>query len=117
MHWYFDVLKKYAVFKGRSQRKEYWLYNLFSLVLILVLYGVGTAIGSQVPLLLYVLAVFLPSLAVTVRRLHDTGKSGWAVLVYFIPLIGGIVLLVFAATDGDQGHNAHGPDPRSPVYS
>ncbi|MEV7506648.1 DUF805 domain-containing protein [Streptomyces sp. NPDC090085] len=114
MNHYTDVLKKYAVFSGRARRQEYWmffLFNVLALIILLVLDGVlGTA-----PLLysIYALAVFLPSLGVAVRRLHDTGKSGWWVLVNLVPFVGLIWFIVLLATAGQQQANEYGPDPKA----
>jgi len=113
VHWYLDVLKKYAVFRGRADCKEYWMYTLFSLIIAVPLYLLGMAIGSPIPVLIYCVAVLLPSLGVTVRRLHDTGKSGWAVLIGIVPILGDLALLVFTATAGDPGRNKYGEDPKA----
>src|SRR5437899_1593476 len=93
MHWYLEALKKYAVFSGRARRKEYWMFFLFNLIIGLVL-GVieGVAGGPGVLESLYGLAVLIPGIAVSVRRLHDTNRSGWWLLIGLIPLIGVIVL-------------------------
>lgn len=118
MNWYLDVLKKYAVFSGRARRKEYWMYMLFNLIAYVVV-AIVDAVLTTAPLLtgIYALAVFLPTLGVTVRRLHDTGRSGWWILLGLIPLIGAIILIVFYATEGDQTDNAHGPNPKlAPAY-
>lgn len=110
--WYIDVLKKYAVFNGRARRKEYWMYTLFNCIALVVLVCIGVAVDNVIPQLLYVIAIALPSLGVTVRRLHDTGKSGWLALIGIVPMVGGIVLLAFTCIDGDRGPNAYGPDPK-----
>ncbi|WP_433894219.1 DUF805 domain-containing protein [Streptomyces sp. CA-111067] len=112
MHWYVDVLKKYAVFSGRARRQEYWMYNLFNIIALIVLAVIGAVAGTMIPYFVYFALVLIPSLAVTARRLHDTGKSGWFILIGIIPLIGGIVLLVFTCTDGDPQPNAYGPNPK-----
>lgn len=114
MNHYTDVLKKYAVFSGRARRQEYWmffLFNVLALILLLVLDGVlGTA-----PLLysVYALAVLLPSLGVAIRRLHDTGKSGWWILVSLVPFVGFIWFIVLMASAGQQQPNQYGPDPKA----
>ncbi|MER7956324.1 DUF805 domain-containing protein [Streptomyces sp. NPDC096030] len=118
MNWYLDVLKKYAVFTGRARRQEYWMYMLFNLIAYIVL-AILDAVLTTAPLLtaVYALAVFLPTLGVTVRRLHDTGRSGWMILLGLIPLVGGIILIVFYATEGSQADNAYGPNPKlAPAY-
>ncbi len=115
MQWYLDVLKKYAVFEGRARRQEYWMYVLFNVIAMVVLLIISAIIGSQILYYLYILGVLVPSIAVLVRRLHDTGKSGWMVLLGLIPIIGGIILLVFACIEGDRAPNAYGPDPKAPM--
>ncbi|KQX49977.1 MULTISPECIES: DUF805 domain-containing protein [unclassified Streptomyces] len=117
MNWYIDVLKKYAVFSGRARRQEFWMFELINFIIAIVIGVIGTALDFSLLSVLYSLAIFLPSLAVTVRRLHDTGRSGWWVLIALVPLVGFIVLIVFAATEGDQHQNAHGPNPKlAPAY-
>jgi uncharacterized membrane protein YhaH (DUF805 family) len=117
--WYLEVLKKYAVFSGRSRRAEYWYFVLFNLIVVIVLSLIDTLLGTfnvvqGVGLLsgIYGLAVLIPSLAVTVRRLHDIDRTGWWIFINLIPLIGTIVLLVFAVTDGTPGSNRYGPNPK-----
>ncbi|MEF1309848.1 DUF805 domain-containing protein [Vibrio mytili] len=113
MDWYISVLKKYAVFNGRARRKEYWMFFLFNLLISLALGIVDGLLGTTIIGGLYGLAVLIPSIALTVRRLHDIGRTGWWALIGFIPFIGLIVLLVFAATDGESGNNQYGPDPKN----
>lgn len=119
MSWYLKVLKQYADFNGRARRKEYWMFILFYIIFAIVAIILDNILGLAMesigygPLYgLYTLAMFIPSLAVVVRRLHDTGKSGWMVLVSLIPLVGGIWLLVLMATEGNAGENEYGPDPK-----
>lgn len=112
MNWYVDVLKNYVGFSGRARRQEFWMFTLFNAIALIVLVIVGALIDTQILYSIYVLAIFLPSLAVTFRRLHDTGRSGWWVLLGIIPLVGFIVLLVFTATEGQAGANEYGPDPK-----
>ena len=119
MNWYLKALNQYAVFNGRARRKEYWMFVLFNFIFALstiVLDNLfGTAIrglGYGPVYILYVLAVFIPGLAVSVRRLHDVGKSGWMILISLIPLLGSIWLLVLLATDSDPGENEYGPSPK-----
>ncbi|MFH9552919.1 DUF805 domain-containing protein [Streptomyces sp. NBC_00377] len=117
MHWYVDVLKKYAVFGGRARRQEYWMFTLFSVIVSIVLAIIDAAIGSSILGIIYAVAVLLPSLGVAVRRLHDTGRSGWWILIALIPLVGAIVLLVFLASEGKQEPNQYGPNPKlAPAY-
>jgi uncharacterized membrane protein YhaH (DUF805 family) len=125
MSWYLAVLKKYAVFNGRARRKEYWMFVLVNFLIALVIgllaaiaagFDVhsNTILGTGVNCLssLYSLAVLLPSLAVSVRRLHDIGKSGWWLLVGLIPLIGWIWSLILMVTDSQPGVNQYGPNPK-----
>jgi uncharacterized membrane protein YhaH (DUF805 family) len=119
MNWYFEVLKKYAVFSGRARRKEYWMFTLFSVLISVVLAIIDAMIrdgdgGGMGPLrAVYSLAVLIPSLAVTVRRLHDTGRSGWWLLISLVPCVGGLVLLIFTVEDGKPGENQYGPNPKA----
>ncbi|MFJ3583100.1 DUF805 domain-containing protein [Streptomyces sp. NPDC090127] len=118
MNWYLDVLKKYAVFNGRARRQEYWMFMLFNIIALIIVAVIDMAIGTY-PLLyaVYALAVFLPGLGVTIRRLHDTGRSGWWILINLVPLVGGIILIVFLATEGNQTDNSYGPNPKlAPAY-
>jgi uncharacterized membrane protein YhaH (DUF805 family) len=119
MNWYLEVLKKYAVFSGRAQRAELWFFVLFNLIIALLLRYVDGMTGTVseqtgVGLLggIYSLAILLPSIAVAVRRLHDTGRTGWWLLIGFIPVIGSIVLLVFYVLDSQPGDNEYGPNPK-----
>jgi uncharacterized membrane protein YhaH (DUF805 family) len=116
--WYMTVLKKYAVFSGRARRKEYWFfvlwYVIISIALVIVDAVAGLRIGEAGVLQsLYALALLIPSLAVAVRRLHDTGRTGWWLLIGLIPLIGIIVLLVFMFLDTQPGENEYGPSPKA----
>ncbi|WP_378185837.1 DUF805 domain-containing protein [Aquimarina sp. W85] len=124
MNWYLKVIKEnFANFEGRARRKEYWMFTLFSGLIVLglaILAGIFVAmeISSLAFVfmgcyMVYILIVLVPSLAVTVRRLHDTGKSGWMLLIALVPLIGSIWLFVLYVTEGDQGDNQYGPDPKS----
>jgi uncharacterized membrane protein YhaH (DUF805 family) len=119
MNWYLDVIKQYAVFRGRARRKEYWFFLLFNLIASLVFTVIDYMTGSLDPELgmgllsgLYSLAILVPSLAVTVRRLHDTDRTGWWLLIGMIPLIGAIVLLVFMLLDSQPGDNQYGAHPK-----
>lgn len=109
---YMTVLRKYAEFNGRARRSEYWMFHLLNTVIMgaLVLVGLATDIGMA-PYALYALATLVPGIAVGVRRLHDTDKSGWWLLLAIIPF-GALVLLVFFATDGTSGQNRFGSDPK-----
>lgn len=130
MEWMLLPYKRYAEFSGRSRRMEYWMFRLFEFAAIIALFVVvsglaavagsaggdtaGGVFGSIGGLLIvaFVLGSFIPGLAVTVRRLHDTGRSGWMLLIGLIPLIGPIVLLVFLFSDGTRGPNEYGSDPK-----
>lgn len=107
-----SVLTQYANFTGRARRSEYWWYALATAVVYFVLGIVAAAIHTSVLTYLVALALFVPTLAVSVRRLHDTGRSGWWVLVDLVPLVGWIVLLVFFVQDSQPGANAYGPSPK-----
>ena len=109
MKWYLEVLKKYAVFQGRARRSEYWYFTLFSLIVAIILSVIGTYIGSQLLYVLYWLAVLVPSIAVSVRRMHDVDKSGWFIL---IPIYN----LILCCTAGTEGPNQYGSDPKRPEF-
>ncbi|MET8327754.1 DUF805 domain-containing protein [Streptomyces sp. NPDC005181] len=114
MHWYLDVLKQYAVFNGRARRQEYWMYALFNAIAAIIAVVLDLVLGTfPIITVIYYLAILLPSLGVLVRRLHDTGRSGWWVLFAAIPLAGAITLLVFLVSEGERSANAYGPDPKS----
>ena len=106
------ALSKYATFSGRSRRSEYWWFALFNLLVSLVGAGVDAALGRPLIQFVVALALLLPNLAVLVRRLHDTNRSGWWVLIGLIPLVGSIVLIVFAAQDSQPGTNRFGDSPK-----
>jgi uncharacterized membrane protein YhaH (DUF805 family) len=111
------VFDRYALFEGRAGRAEYWWFVLANLLISLALQLLAQVLDVLFILgFLYSLAVLIPSIAVGIRRLHDTGRSGWWLLISLIPIIGVIVLIVFLATDGDQGPNEYGaPDPGLPA--
>ncbi len=117
MNWYLAVVKKYVEFGGRAARTEFWMFALINFIIGIVLavidhvLGTVTASGIGILGLVYALAVFLPSLGVAVRRLHDTGRSGFWILVGLIPFLGAIVLLVFFILESKPGDNAYGPHP------
>ena len=113
MSWYLQVLKKYAVFSGRARRKEYWYFVLFNTIFSFVLSRIDNLTGTaNVLQLLYSLAVLLPSLGVSIRRLHDTGRSGWWLFISLIPLIGAIILFIYMVSDSQAGTNQYGPSPK-----
>ena len=107
-----EVLQKYAVFDGRAKRSEYWLFVLIHFLISVVLAALSSVVDEWLlgVYFLYFLATLLPSLAVTVRRLHDIGRNGWYILVVLIPFIGWIVLLVFMLMGSDDS-NEYGPKP------
>lgn len=117
MHWYLHVLRNYANFTGRSRRSEYWNFVLWSIIVTVVLatcdWALGKVTGSPTGFLrwIYAIAVFVPSLSVAVRRLHDTNRSGWWVLLAIVPLAG-LVLIWFLAQDSDGGANRYGQNPK-----
>ena len=123
MGWFVEALKKYAVFSGRSRRKEYWYFVLFVVIVSIVLSLIDSLFGtyhreSGTGLLggIFSLAILIPSIAVSVRRLHDIDRTGWWVLISLVPLVGWIVLLVFHVQDGTPGTNRYGPNPKSTEY-
>ena len=118
MNWYLKALSNYAVFSGRGQRMEYWMFGLFYIIFAIVLaiiesiLGIGGEAGGWLSGL-FLLAMLIPSIAVTVRRLHDTDRSGWWLLIALVPLIGGIILLIFMVQDSQAGENQFGPNPKA----
>ncbi|MEH8157907.1 DUF805 domain-containing protein [Aeromonas veronii] len=115
MNWYISVLKRYAVFSGRARRTEYWMFVLCNVIVMLLLGMVDKLIGGDNELIssIYSLAVLLPSLAVAARRLHDTDRSAWWLLLGLIPIIGTLVLIYFMVCNGQQGPNRFGDDPKA----
>ncbi len=114
LYWYLEAMKKYAVFSGRARRKEYWAFFLFNQIIGFVLCFIEVLAGGPGILAsIYNLAVLIPGIAVSVRRLHDTDHSGWWLLIGFIPLIGALVLLAFLVQDGKPGDNRFGANPKS----
>jgi uncharacterized membrane protein YhaH (DUF805 family) len=133
MEWMLLPLRRYAGFSGRARPREFWMFVLFLLIAFTVISIVETILGLNAaehwvrrgpwmwgagyrtnggPLTgLFALGIFIPYLAVGVRRLHDTDRSGWWLLIGLIPLIGGLVLLVFFIMSGTRGANRFGPDP------
>jgi uncharacterized membrane protein YhaH (DUF805 family) len=126
----FEPLRKYAQFSGRARRSEFWLFGLFIIIVEIVYFAILGAVGGfsssgpsavaglvMAVFSLFFLAILIPSLAVTFRRLHDTDRSAWWLLISFIPGIGGLVLLVFYVLPGTNGPNKFGPDPKGSVTS
>lgn len=117
----FTALRKYAVFDGRASRREYWLFNIFQnllqlagtilcLVLVPVCGSSGLILCGMV-MMLFMLALLIPNLAVTVRRCHDTGKSGWWMLISLIPCLGPLLFLITMCSASEKQTNRYGPDP------
>lgn len=118
MNYYLKVLSNYFNFSGRARRSEYWYFILFNFLFAVAFMILDNLAGLAHPELgygplygLYVLAVLIPGLAVTVRRLHDVGKSGWMYFIVLIPLIGAIWLLVLFLTEGEKSANRYGESP------
>ena len=121
MNWYLAVLRKYVDFSGRARRKEYWYFILISTLISIVLTFIDGLTGSLSPELgmgmlsgIYALAVLVPTIAVAFRRLHDTGRSAWWLLIGLIPLIGAIVLLIFFVQDSKED-NDYGVSPKPTI--
>jgi len=129
MDWYLMVWRKYAEFNGRSRRKEYWMFALFNMLFcgvfeVMALMTFTSTKSSPLGILIfavlgiYCLAAIVPGLAVSVRRLHDIGMSGWLILIGLVPAIGGLVLLVMFLIDSNPGPNQYGPNPKaSPQFA
>ena len=123
LEWMLLPLKRYADFSGRSRRKEYWMFVLgvfIAAILLSIVEGIlgmsGMVGGVYGPLTtIFLLAVIIPSIAVQVRRFHDQDKSGWMVLLAFIPILGGLAVLIFMCLEGTRGTNRFGPDPKAPA--
>ncbi|WP_019674051.1 DUF805 domain-containing protein [Psychrobacter lutiphocae] len=120
MNWFLDTIKnRYAQFDGRARRKEYWLFNLFYWLILLaiwIIFGFGSSekvmnIGFSIALI-FMLGLIVPMWAVTIRRLHDIGKSGWWILIGSVPYIGSFILLIFCCLDSEPGANKYGPNPK-----
>lgn len=123
MNWYLKVLHQYTDFKGRARRTEYWMFVLFNLIFGILAMIIDNLLGTTMVVqgtellygffyLVYALFLLVPNLAVSVRRLHDVGKSGWFFLIGFIPFIGGFILLYFFILDSQPGSNKWGANPK-----
>ncbi len=119
MNWYLKALKQYADFSGRARRKEYWFFSLFNLIFLILSAMLDNMLGTfnqqnGVGLLsgIYSLAIIIPGIAVSVRRLHDTNRSGWMLLIGFIPIIGSIWLLILMLLDSTPETNRFGDCPK-----
>ena len=123
MDWYLTVLRSFSDFSGRARRKEYWMFTLFNAIFAAVasvldrVLGLAGEAGIGPLYGLYLLVVLVPGIAVAIRRMHDTGRSGWMLLVGLIPLIGVLLVLYWAIQEGEPRENAYGPDPKEdPSY-
>lgn len=117
MNYYLDAFKKFAVFSGRARRVEFWMFALINILISIAIAALenilGIAQGGQGVLsTIYSLVVLIPSLAIGTRRLHDTGRSGWWLLLSLVPIVGAIVLIIFLAGDSQPGANKFGPNPK-----
>ena len=126
MEWYLKVMKEnFSNFSGRARRKEYWMFTLIYIFVIIIAmfldgalglgFDMGYGVTAPYGWIYFIVALLhlIPTLGVLVRRLHDVGKSGWFMLISLVPIIGGIWLLVLLCTDGDSSENAYGPSPKS----
>jgi len=111
MNYYLEAFRKFADFKGRARRSEYWYFVLFNVIAAVVASIVDGIIGIPIFSGVYLLASLIPSLSVAVRRLHDSGRSGWMLLLGFIPLVG-LIVLYFMVQDSEPGTNKWGPNPK-----
>ncbi|MEX2625971.1 MAG: DUF805 domain-containing protein [Ilumatobacteraceae bacterium] len=116
-YWKLVVLERYAKFDGRARRAEFWWFVLANLIVYVVLAILAGAVSAVfwVLYVVYALAMLVPSIAVAIRRLHDTGKSGWFLLISFIPVVGPIILLVFYVLDSTPGTNQYGTSEKYPT--
>lgn len=109
----FTALQNYADFNGRARRHEFWMFVLLQIIVFFLAALIDGLTGFPALTLIAGLGLLIPSLAVTIRRLHDTDRSGWWLLIGLIPVVGGLVLLVFYILEGTQGSNRFGPDPKA----
>lgn len=121
MSWYILAWQRAADFSGRSRRKEYWYFHLFNSIVMIFLVLFAAAFSDQgkpapIPfglMVIYAVVLFVPSLAVTIRRLHDIGRSGYWYFIGFVPILGGIILFVFTLLDSEPQRNEYGPNPKA----
>ena len=120
MKWYLHALRKYAVFKGRARRREYWIFELMNSAIALALFVLAVQLGKvgypyflSLPFL-YIAATTIPSLSSSIRRLHDTNRSGWWLLISMVPGVGPLILFAMTVTDSEPGENRFGPNPKQP---
>ncbi|MEL0632733.1 DUF805 domain-containing protein [Pseudoalteromonas carrageenovora] len=113
MEYFMEAMRRYTDFSGRTRRKNFWMFILFYAIFYVICAVIDGVIGTApIVTTLFSLAMLIPSISIAARRLHDTGRSGWWQLIALIPLIGGIVLLVFYVLDSHQGENDYGPNPK-----
>lgn len=114
MQWFILAMKNFRNFSGRARRKEYWMFFLFYMILAMVFSFVDIVLGLPAIFLnIFIIVMLVPTIAICVRRLHDTGRSGWWYLINFVPVIGFIVWLVFTVQAGETQDNRFGPDPKA----
>lgn len=121
--YYTKVWKQFGDFSGRARRREYWWFNFVNWIVVVAIYFLAMYTSPTegpsgfwlVIMVVYLLAVMIPGLAVTVRRLHDTGKSGWWILINFVPYLGAFVLFIFTVLDSSPGPNDYGSNPKAEV--
>lgn len=112
LSWFLDpIQKQYADFEGRSSRKQYWMFTLYYFIIAIVVGIIGGIINFEFLGTVLSLALLLPSIGMSFRRLHDINKSAWWLLISFVPLLGWLVLIYFAVQPGDKGDNQYGKDP------
>lgn len=114
MHWYLEPWRKYLQYEGRARRLEYWSFFLGNLLIgafLFMLVGMGQdwAMGAYT---LFTLAALIPGIMAGIRRLHDTGRTGWWLLISLVPLVGGIILIVLLLLNSEPGSNEYGPNPK-----
>jgi uncharacterized membrane protein YhaH (DUF805 family) len=115
MNWYLKVINQYFDFSGRARRKEYWMFILFNALISWTLAILDLTFGTSIFTIIstiYSLLIFIPSLAVLVRRLHDVGNSGWYLLLFLLPIIGWIWILVLLCMESESGANQWGENPK-----
>lgn len=112
MSWYLQAFREFANFKGRASLRAFWSFMLYHVMIIIALAVVGMQLQTAVPAMSYLIASCIPALAITVRRLHDSGTSALALLFWLIPVAGVLVLLALMLRPGVDGPNQWGPDER-----
>lgn len=110
---FITVLEKYTEFSGRARRKEFWMFTLFNTIFTILFYLIGIWSGIGLLSFIYGFVMLVPSIAVTVRRLHDINRNGWYILILLIPYLGWIGLIILNIMPGTIGDNKYGPDPKA----